>query len=58
MAANFRLYPNLYKDSVSLMAVTARVTELPGIDAGSVVRTWPRPAWAISRSGPTTSSSR
>ncbi|MFN8100022.1 MAG: acyl-CoA synthetase FdrA [Mycobacterium sp.] len=37
MAANFRLYPNLYKDSVSLMAVTARVTELPGIDAGSVV---------------------
>src|SRR6478672_10572900 len=37
MATNSRLYPNLYKDSVSLMAVTVQVTGVPGIDAGSVV---------------------
>jgi len=37
MATNSRLYPNLYKDSVSLMAVTLQVTGVPGIDAGSVV---------------------
>ena len=37
MATNSRLYPNLYKDSVSLMTVTVQVTDVPGIDAGSVV---------------------
>ena len=37
MATSSRLYPNLYKDSVSLMTVTAQVTDVPGIDAGSVV---------------------
>jgi len=37
MTTGSRLYPNLYKDSVSLMAVTARVTGVAGIDGGSVV---------------------
>jgi succinyl-CoA synthetase alpha subunit len=32
-----RLYPNLYKDSVSLMAVTAHLSEVTGIAAASVV---------------------
>ncbi|WP_445166138.1 acyl-CoA synthetase FdrA [Mycolicibacterium sp. Dal123E01] len=37
MANGSRFYPNLYKDSVSLMTVSARVTSLPGIEAASVV---------------------
>ena len=37
ISTSSRQYPNLYKDSVSLMAVTARVTGLDGIEAGSVV---------------------
>ncbi|GAY15348.1 acyl-CoA synthetase FdrA [Mycobacterium sp. shizuoka-1] len=37
MATSSRLYPNLYKDSVSLMTVSARVTSIPGIEAASVV---------------------
>ena len=37
MTTSSRLYPNLYKDSVSLMTVTVQVTDVPGIDAGSVV---------------------
>ena len=37
MSTSSRHYPNLYKDSVSLMAVTARVTGLAGIEGGSVV---------------------
>jgi succinyl-CoA synthetase alpha subunit len=37
MGTSSRSYPNLYKDSVSLMTVSARVTSIPGIDAASVV---------------------
>jgi len=37
MTISFRNYPNLYKDSVSLLAVTVKVTAIDGIDAGSVV---------------------
>ncbi|MCX2931453.1 acyl-CoA synthetase FdrA [Mycobacterium sp. CVI_P3] len=37
MATSSRFYPNLYKDSVSLMTVSARVTSIPGIEAASVV---------------------
>ncbi|QEN13489.1 acyl-CoA synthetase FdrA [Mycolicibacterium sp. ELW1] len=37
MATSSRSYPNLYKDSVSLMTVSARVTSIPGIEAASVV---------------------
>jgi FdrA protein len=37
MATSSRLYPNLYKDSVSLMTVTVQVTDVPGITTGSVV---------------------
>ena len=37
MATRSRLYPNLYKDSVSLMTVTVQVTDVSGVDAGSVV---------------------
>jgi FdrA protein len=32
-----RFYPNLYKDSVSLMTVSAKVMSVPGIKAASVV---------------------
>ena len=37
MSTRSRYYPNLYKDSVSLMTVSAKVTAVPGIDAASVV---------------------
>lgn len=37
MGTSSRSYPNLYKDSVSLMTVSARVTSIPGIEAASVV---------------------
>src|SRR6478609_5931892 len=37
MGIGSRFYPNLYKDSVSLMTVSARVTSIPGIEAASVV---------------------
>lgn len=37
MATGSRSYPNLYKDSVSLMTVSARVTSIPGIETASVV---------------------
>jgi len=37
MGLSSRFYPNLYKDSVSLMTVSARVTSIPGIEAASVV---------------------
>lgn len=37
MATSSRSYPNLYKDSVSLMTVSAQVTSVPGIEAASVV---------------------
>lgn len=37
MGISSRFYPNLYKDSVSLMTVSARVTSIPGIEAASVV---------------------
>ena len=37
MSTNSRFYPNLYKDSVSLMTVSAQVTSIPGIEAASVV---------------------
>ena len=32
-----RLYPNLYKDSVSLMKVSAQVVTVPGVETASVV---------------------
>jgi succinyl-CoA synthetase alpha subunit len=37
MTTRSRYYSNLYKDSVSLMTVSAKVTAVPGIEAGSVV---------------------
>ena len=37
MSVHSRSYPNLYKDSVSLMTVSAKVLALPGIEAASVV---------------------
>ena len=37
MSINSRFYPNLYKDSVSLMKVSAQVVAIPGIDTASVV---------------------
>ncbi len=37
MSTRSRFYPNLYKDSVSLMTVSAQVTSIPGIEAASVV---------------------
>jgi FdrA protein len=37
MSTRSRYYPNLYKDSVSLMTVSAKVTAVPGIEAASVV---------------------
>ena len=37
MSTSSRFYPNLYKDSVSLMAVTVQVTSVPGIESASVV---------------------
>jgi succinyl-CoA synthetase alpha subunit len=37
MNSRSRTYPNLYKDSVSLMTVSAQVMAVPGIDAASVV---------------------
>ena len=64
MSTSSRFYPNLYKDSVSLMAVTVQVTSVPGIESASVVmasatnvETSRRPDSGRSTSGPTTSSS-
>ena len=37
MSSQSRYYPNLYKDSVSLMTVSAKVSAVPGIDTASVV---------------------
>ncbi len=37
MTTSSRFYPNLYKDSVSLMTVSAKVMAVPGIEAASVV---------------------
>jgi hypothetical protein len=37
MSTRFRTYPNLYKDSVSLMTVSAKISALAGIEAASVV---------------------
>src|SRR3982751_2853103 len=37
MSNRSRTYPNLYKDSVSLMTVSARIVAVEGIEAASVV---------------------
>src|SRR3954466_1192003 len=37
MSIHSRFYPNLYKDSVSLMKVSAQVMTVPGIETASVV---------------------
>ena len=37
MSIQSRFYPNLYKDSVSLMTVSAKVLAVPGIETASVV---------------------
>ena len=37
MSVHSHCYPNLYKDSVSLMTVSAKLSAVPGIDAASVV---------------------
>lgn len=37
MSTSFRYYPNLYKDSVTLMTVSAKLLAVPGIEAASVV---------------------
>src|SRR4249920_2851319 len=37
MSTRSRYYPNLYKDSVSLMTLSAKITAVPGLEAASVV---------------------
>lgn len=37
MSSKSKFYPNLYKDSVSLMTVSAKVSGVPGVTAASVV---------------------
>ena len=37
MTTSSRYYPNLYKDSVSLMTVSAQIMSIDGIDTASVV---------------------
>jgi FdrA protein len=37
MSSKAKFYPNLYKDSVALMTVSAQVAAIPGIEAASVV---------------------
>jgi FdrA protein len=37
MNASSRFYPHLYKDSVSLMTVSAKLTAVPGVETASVV---------------------
>src|SRR6185436_3123989 len=37
MSTCSRYYPNLYKDSVSLMTLSAKITAVPGLEAASVV---------------------
>jgi succinyl-CoA synthetase alpha subunit len=37
MSVGCRFYPHLYKDSVSLMTVSAKLTAVPGIETASVV---------------------
>ncbi|HKU40673.1 MAG TPA: hypothetical protein VJR89_21075, partial [Polyangiales bacterium] len=37
MSIRSRYYPNLYKDSVSLMKVSAEVTAIAGVETASVV---------------------
>src|ERR1700759_201769 len=39
MSTRSRCYPNLYKDSVSLMTVSAKMMAVPGIEVASVVMT-------------------
>src|SRR5689334_15592279 len=36
MSLKSKFYPNLYKDSVSLMTVSAQVVAVPGVEAASV----------------------
>ena len=36
MSLHFKLYPNLYKDSVSLMQLSARISGLEGVEQASV----------------------
>ena len=65
MSTRSRYYPNLYKDSVSLMTLSAKITAVTGLEAASVVmasatnvENLARRGSASSRSAPTTSSSR
>src|SRR6185436_12474076 len=37
MSTRSRYYPNLYKDSVSLMTLSAKITAVPGLETASVV---------------------
>jgi len=41
MSLRSRSYPNLYKDSVSLMTVSAKLTATPGVEQASVVMATP-----------------
>ena len=41
MSLRSRAYPNLYKDSVALMTVSARILAVEGIEAASVVMASP-----------------
>jgi succinyl-CoA synthetase alpha subunit len=41
MSLRSRCYPNLYKDSVSLMTVSAKLTATPGVEQASVVMATP-----------------
>ena len=51
MSLRFRSYPNLYKDSVSLMTVSAKLTATPGVEQASVVMATPSNLENLARAG-------
>jgi FdrA protein len=51
MSLRSRRYPNLYKDSVSLMTVSAKLTATPGVERASVVMATPANIENLARAG-------
>jgi FdrA protein len=51
MSLRSRSYPNLYKDSVSLMTVSAKLTAMPGVEQASVVMATPANVENLARAG-------
>jgi FdrA protein len=51
MSVRSRSYPNLYKDSVSLMTVSAKLTATPGVEQASVVMATPANVENLARAG-------